>query len=157
MAQCTGGTMFDLAARYKHDAAQKVLARAADLWAASGREALSPDSLIAVILHIFLATWSQYGGLREEGRTLEQWLPMVGTAQQEAGAVVPQVAPATVADALNRLSTEISFAAEQWSLGNPEQPPTAQALNAVEHILFTHKLTQRPASPKLPTTVCDGK
>ena len=157
MAQCTGGTIFDLAARYKHDAARNVLSRAADIWAASGLEALSLDSLIAVILRIFLSKWSQYGGLREEGRTLEQWLPLVGTAQQEADALVPLVAPATVADVLSLLLVEISFAADQWSLGNPEQPPTAHALNAVEHILFTHKLTHRPASPKLPTTVCNAR
>jgi hypothetical protein len=154
MAQCTGGTIFDLAAGYKHDAARNVLSRAADLWAARGREALSVDSLIAVILRIFLSEWSQYGGLREEGRTLEQWLPLVGTAQQETEARVPPVATANVADVLSLLLAEISFAADQWSLGNPEQPPTAQALNAVEHILFTHKLTHRPASSKLPTTVC---
>jgi hypothetical protein len=157
MAQCTGGTIFDLAASNKHNAARNVLSRAADTWATSGRKALSLDSVIAVILRIFLSEWSQFGEMREEARTLEQWLPLVGTAQQEADAIVPPVAPATVANVLYLLLAEISFAADQWSLGNPEQPPTAHALNAVEHILFTHKLTHRPPSPKLPATVCDAQ
>jgi hypothetical protein len=154
MAQVCGGTTFDFVARRKHEAAQKVLSRAADIWAASGREALSVDSVIAVILRICLARGSEYGGLREEGRTLEQWLPLVGTAQKEADPLVSSVTPTkNVADVLSRLSAEISFAADQWSLGNPEEPHTAHALNAVEYILFTHKLVHRPPSPKLPTTV----
>jgi hypothetical protein len=156
MAQVTGGTRFDFVARRKHDAARKVLSRAADIWAARGREALSIDSAIAVILRIVLSQWSEFGGLRQEVRTLENWLSLVGTARQEADTLAPTVAPTTVTDVLSLLSTEISFAADQWSLGNPEQPPTAHALNAVEHILFTHKLIPRPASPKLPTTVCEA-
>src|SRR5271157_4540670 len=100
MAQCTGGTIFDLAASNKHNAARNVLSRAADTWATSGRKALSLDSVIAVILRIFLSEWSQFGEMREEARTLEQWLPLVGTAQQEADAIVPPVAPATVANVL---------------------------------------------------------
>jgi hypothetical protein len=158
MAQVCGGTTFDFVARRKHEAAQKVLSRAADIWAANEREALSVDSVIAIILRIFLSRWSEYGGLRQEGRTLEQWLALVSTAQKEADTLVSSVAPAkNVADVLSLLSAEISFAAEQWSLGNPEQPPTAHALNAVEHILFKHKLVHRPPSPKLPTTVCGAQ
>jgi len=153
MAQVCGGTSFDFVALRKHEAAQNFLSRAADIWAASGREALSLDSVIAVILRIFLSEWSEYGGLRQEARTLEQWLPLVGTAREEADALVSPVAPGKVDDVLAQLLVEISFAADLWSLGNPEQPPTAHSLNAVEHILFTHKLTSRPASPKLPTTV----
>ena len=155
MAQVCGGTTFDFVARRKHEAAQNVLSRAADTWAASGREALSVDSVMAVILRIFLSSWSEYGGLREEARTLEQWLPLVGTAQEEADALVSSVGPAKkVADVVSLLLAEISFAADQWSIGNPEQPSTAHALNAIVHILFTHKLVHRPANPKLPTTVC---
>jgi hypothetical protein len=124
MAQVCGGTTFDFVARRKHEVAQKVMSRAADIWAAGGRGALDVDSVIAVILRIFLARWSEYGGLRQEVRTLERWLPLVGTAEKEADALVSQVAPAkNVADVLSQLSAEISSAAEQWSLGNPEEPP----------------------------------
>ena len=135
--------------------AQHVLERAADIWAAHGREALNVDSVIAVVLHIFLSRWSKFGHSREEGRTLEQWLPLVGKAQEEAEALVSPMTPAKhVADVLSQLLAEISFAADQWSLGNPEQPPSAHALNVITHILFTHKFTNRPANPKLPKTIC---
>ncbi|MDB6065447.1 MAG: hypothetical protein JWR26_1655 [Pedosphaera sp.] len=156
MAQVTGGTTFDFVARRKHDAARKVLSRAADIWAARGREALSIDSAIAVILRIVLSQWSEFGGLRQEVRTLENWLSLVGTARQEADGLLTTVAPNTVTEVLSLLQTEITFAADQWSLGNPEQPPTAHALNAVEHILFKHKLLTRPPSPKMPTSVRDA-
>lgn len=160
MAQVCGGTSFDLAFRRKHEAAQRMLSRAADIWAAKGREALDSDAVIAVILRIYLSEWSEYGEqvgeLRQETRSLEAWLSIVGTAKQEADGLA-RVAPSIISDALSLLLGEISCAADQWSIGNPEQPPTAQALNAIEHILFEHKLTHRPASPKLPqrsSTVC---
>lgn len=155
MAQVCGGTSFDLEYSHKHEAVQHVLARAADTWAARGREALNVDSVIAVVLHIFLSRWSEFGHSREEGLTLEQWLPLVGTAQEEAEALVSPMTPAKqVAEVLSPLLSEISFAADQWSLGNPEQPPSAHALNVIRHILFTHKFTKRPASAKLPKTIC---
>ena len=50
MAQVCGGTTFDLAFKRKHETAQDILSRAADFWAARGREALDPDSVIAVSL-----------------------------------------------------------------------------------------------------------
>jgi hypothetical protein len=156
MAQVCGGTTFDLAFRRKHDTAQKMLSRAADIWAANGRKALCADSVIAVMLRIFLSKWSEWGvypsELRQEARTFENWLSIVDTAQQEAHGL-SKVAPSIISDALLLLLAEISCAADQWSLGNPEQPSTAEALNAIEHILFSHKLTHRPASPKLPITV----
>ena len=153
MAQCTGGTTYDYVAQRKHDAAQKVLSRAADVWAKDGCDALSLDSLIAVLLHIFLSKWSEYGGVRKEVRTLKIWLSKVSTAQKEAATLVPTRTPEAIADVLSLLQAELSFAAEQWALGNPEDPLTAQALNAVEHILFSHRLITRPPNPKLSTSV----
>ena len=153
MAQVCGGTTFDFVASRKHDAAQRVLSRAADIWAKGGRDALRLDAVVAVLLHIFLSRWSEYDGVSQEARTLEMWLPLVASAQQEADGLMTQLAPASVAGVLSVVFAELSFASDQWSLGDPEQPPTAQALNTVEHILFTHRLTTRPASPKLPTSV----
>src|ERR1043165_4997421 len=75
MAQVCGGTTFDLAFSRKHEAAQKMLSCAADVWATSGREALNSDSVIAVMLRIFLSEWSEYGvypgELRREARSLQ--------------------------------------------------------------------------------------
>lgn len=154
MAQVCGGTTFDYVAQRKHDAAQRVLSRAADIWA--NQSALDLDSLIAVLLHIFLSRWSEYGNIRQETLTLEQWLPRVARAHEEVHALLPSATPALIADVMSLLQAEVSSAAQQWALGDPEQPPTAQALNTVEHILFLHKLITRPPSPKLPITVRDS-
>ncbi len=156
MAQVCGGTTFDYVAQRKHDAAQRVLTRAADIWARDGQAALKLDSLIAVLLHIFLSRWSEYGGIRQETLTLEKWLPRVNTAHEEIHALLPSATPAVITDVMSLLQTELSSAAQQWALGDPEQPPAAQALNTVEHILFSHRLITRPPSPKLPTTVRDS-
>ena len=153
MAQVCGGTSFDQVAERKHYMGERVLTRAADIWAKDGRDALSLDSVIAVLLHIFLSRWSQFGALHQETFTLEKWLAQVGTAEDEARSLMPSLSPAAIADVMSLLLAELSFATEQWALGDPEQPPTVHALNAVEHILFTHKLITRPASPKLPKTV----
>ena len=149
MAQVCGDSSFDFVARRRHDAAQRVLARAADLWATHGREAFSLDALIAVLLRIFLSRF----GLSAEARALESWLPLVSTARQEAESFA--AAHPAVIDALLLIHAELSYAAEQWLLGDPEQPPTAHALNAVEHVLFTHRLSHRPAVPRFPTTLCN--
>ncbi len=156
MAQCTGGTSFDLAFERKHDVVLRLLTRAADLWATQGREALPPDSLVAVMLRIFLSEWSGYGGRRgemeQEMRTLDAWIALVGTPSEEAD---PLTAPPSeqISSAISQLVIQVSSGADQWSMGNPEQPPTPHVLNAVEHILFSHKLTHPPPNPKLPCSV----
>lgn len=169
MAQVTGTSTFDVVARHKRESAQRVLARAADLWAGHGRDSLSVDSVVAVMLRIYLSLWHQHGNLHEKSHSLETWLPLVGSPEQEANSLIftvvnksylqnPPAKPAadaqTICQVLDLLRGELAAAAEQWLRGYPEQPPTAHAINVVEHILFTHKLSRRPADPKLPTTLC---
>jgi hypothetical protein len=149
MAQVCGGTTFDFEASRKHDAALKILSRAADIWAAGEHDSLSVDSVVAVLLQIFLSKCN----VREEIRTLDSWLPLVTTAREQIETFFPAANPATVAETLTMLQAEVSEALEQWSLGNPEQPPTIHALNSFEHILFIHKFTTRPANPKFPKTL----
>ena len=151
MAQVCGGTTFDFIARRKHDAALRMIARAADLWSAQGAGAVSVDSLTAVLLRIFLARWSVYGGVSDETRALEAWLVVVGTAEQEAESF--SAAHPRILEVVPLLRAELSSAADQWVLGDPEQPPTAHALNAIESILFSHRLSPRPPAPQLPTTL----
>lgn len=156
MAQVSGGTSFDQVAERKHYLVASILSRASDLWAKNGKDAPSPDSIIPVLLHIFLSRWSQFGAQREETLSLETWLTRVSTAEQEVHALMPALTPAAIAEVISLLQTELSFAAGQWALGNPEQPPTAHVLNAVEHVLFSHKCIARPPNSKLPKTVGDS-
>lgn len=143
--------MFDFIASRKHDAAQRIVSRAADLLAIHGRDVLDQEVLIAVLLRIFLSDWSAYGNFPDEMRPLDTWVPLIGTLFEESESFVAK--HPTVTDALPPIRAELSFAAEQWLLGDPEQPPTAHALNAIEHILFTHRLSHRPPTAKLPTTL----
>ena len=92
------------------------------------------------------------GEFRQEARTFENWLSIVGTAQQEAEGL-SKVAPASFLMPCPCCWRKSHMQRICGALGNPEQPSTAEALNAIEHILFAHKLTHRPASPKLPITV----
>ena len=150
MAQVVGGTTFDFMAWHKHAAAQRILSRAADLWVAGGREALNLDSLIAVLLRIFL---SRGLGMRMEGRTLEAWLNRVKTAENEANSLLSSTNPATVAEVLALLRADLSFASEQWMLGDPEQPPDRGRLELRGAHSVHPQISRRPASPKLPTMV----
>jgi hypothetical protein len=149
MAQVCGDSSFDYLWDRQHDVALRVLRKAADLWTSGGIDAVSSDRLIAVLFRIYLSEWPEFGGLVPEARSLESWLQLVTTARQELLSLRPNSDLAV----LSRLDAELSFATEQWVIGDPESPPTAHAINAIEHILFSSKLTRRPPSPKMPTSL----
>jgi hypothetical protein len=153
MAQVCGGTNFDFVTQRRHDAALRVLSRAADAWATHGRNAFGIDSVLAVLLRLYLKPRYEETGMRWETRSLERWLPFVGIAQQEAESLFSDAAKPNMAQVLALLNAELSFAVDQWLIGDPEQPPTEHVLNAVVHVLFIHKLILRPPSPKLPTSL----
>jgi hypothetical protein len=153
MAQVCGGTNFDFIAQRKHDAALRVLSRAADAWAVRGREAFTIDSVLAILLRLFLKERDKFTGFRWETRSLESWLPLVATPQREAEYFGPPGAKPHLPEVLTLLKAELSFAVDQWLIGDPEQPPTEHVLNAIVHVLFVYKLIVRPPSPKFPTSV----
>lgn len=149
MAQVCGDSSFDFLWNRQHDVALGVLRKAADSWTIDGVAAVSLDAVIAALLRIYLSEWPDFGGIIQETRDLESWLQLVTTAHQEMLTLRPSADPAV----LGRLDAELSFAAKQWALGDPESPPTAHTINAIEHILFSSKLTRRPPSPKMPTSL----
>jgi hypothetical protein len=156
MAQVCGDSSYDYLWDRQHDVALHVIRRAADLWANGGAAELSSDAFIAVLLRIYLSNWpepSSAGELRDlsrwDARSLESWLQLVTTARQEMSTLRPN----SDASVLDRLDAELSFAVKQWTLGNSELPPTADAINAIEHILFSSKLTRRPPNRKMPTSL----
>lgn len=149
MAQVCGDSSFDYAWDRQHEVALGVLRKAADLWASNGVDAVSADALMAVLLRIYLSPWSQFGDNTRERRDLDTWLQSVTSARDELATLHPGADPSV----LSRLDAELSFAIKQWVLGDPELPPTAHTINVVEHALFSSKLTRRPASPKLPTSL----
>jgi hypothetical protein len=148
MAQVCGDSSFDYLWDRQHDVALGLLRKAADLWSRGG-DAVSSDALTAVLLRIYLSAWPEFGGIIRETRDLESWLQLVTPARQELASLHPGAGSSV----LSRLDAELSFAIKQWVLGDPETPPTAHAINAVEHVLFSSKLTRRPANPKMPMSL----
>jgi len=149
MAQVCGDSSFDYLWDRQHDVALGLLRKAADLWRGGGLDAVSSDALIAVLLRIYLSAWPEFGGVIRETRDLESWLHLVRTAPQE----MLSLRPSADLSILGRLDAEVSFAAKQWTLGDPESPPTEHTINAIEHVLFSSKLTRRPPSPKMPASL----
>jgi hypothetical protein len=149
MAQVCGDSSFDFLWNRQNDVALGVLRKAADSWTSGGIDAVSSDALIAVLLRIYLSHWPEFGGMAPETRDLESWLQRVTTAREE----ILSLRPGANVSVLSRLDAELTFAAKQWALGNPECPPTSYAINAIEHVLFSSKLTRRPPSPKIPTSL----
>lgn len=149
MAQVCGDTSFDFDWERQHEAALRTLRKAADQWAIKGADALPADAVIAVLLRIYLSKWPRYGGIKSEVRSLKSRLDTIISAREELLRLRPKVDLSI----LGSLANELSFAVNQWSLGDPELPPTAHVINAVEHVLFSNKLTRRPPSPKLPVTL----
>lgn len=148
MAQVCGDSSFDYLWDRQHDVALGLVRKAADLWS-RGSDAVTSDALISVLLRIYLSTWPEFGGIIRETRDLESWLRLVTSARQE----LITLRPGADASVLRELDAELSFAVKQWALGDPESPPTAHAVNAVEHVLFSSRLTRRPAIPRMPTSL----
>jgi hypothetical protein len=153
MAQVCGDSSYDYQWDRMHDVALGLIRKAADLWAAGGRNALSGDAIIAVLFRIYLSEWPKHGGIRSETRDLHVWLELALPAHHEIATRCPSADPMVLTKVLRAIEAELSCAISQWILGGPEHPPTAHALNAVEHILFTHRLTRRPGSPKIPASL----
>jgi len=139
----------------QHNVALGVLRKAADAWATHGLNALSSDAIIAVLLRIYLSEWPEFGGIRSETRDLESWLQLVATASDEVRSLRPNANREAATKLLCAIEDEFSDAISQWALGNPESPATTHALNVIEHILFIHKLTSRPGSSKMPTSLIE--
>jgi hypothetical protein len=149
MAQVCGDSSFDFLWNLQHDVALGVLRKAADSWTTDGRGAVSSDAVMAALLRIYLSEWPDFGGIVQETRDLESWIQLVTSAQHE----LLRLRPSADSAVLSRLDAELSFAVKQWVLGDPESPPTAHTVNAIEHILFSSKLTRRPPNPKMPTSL----
>lgn len=153
MAQVCGDSSFDFVWSRQHDTALGVLRNAANLWATHGTHALSTDAVIAVLLRIYLSEWPRVGSIRRETRDLHSWLQLVGPAREEVRTLRPNASSEVAARTLCALNRELLGAINEWVMGDPESPPTTHALNVVEHILFIHKMTRRPGSPKKPSSI----
>jgi hypothetical protein len=159
MAQVCGGTSFDIVGERRHEAALKAINGAADLWAARGIDTLSVELVLAVVLRIYLVPWSDTDGawrinrIFRESRRLEDWMRGVKAPEEEILQGDLKVTAEQAQPALDRLRTELRFAAEQWSLGDPEKPPAREVVNVIEYILWQRRIRVQPPTAKHPDTL----
>jgi hypothetical protein len=153
MAQICGDSSFDFLWERVHNMALALLQKAADSWATLRPDAPAVDAFIAVLYRVYLSDWPEYGGIRAETRDLSTWLVLVGSAVGELERLRPTANYKILTKVQSSIEAEMSEAKSRWTSGDPEFPPTTHVLNAIEHILFTHKLTRRPSNPKLPKSV----
>ena len=148
MAQVTGGTIYDFTWDRKHDAALRILTRAADRCAGSGTAAVALDKILAVILNIF------GDDLFDQHRNPERWSRRVAQdLSTELYRLKPDLNPSDVADVAQQLQAEANSAAKRWALGDPENPATADLLNVLEHILFRHRIIVNAPKHQTPTSL----
>lgn len=152
MAQVCGGSSYDYDWDRVHETALRTVRRAADIWAADGSTALAIDSLVAILLQIYLSEPSASRNLAFETRGFDAWMESVKTPSDEILDLRPNISAEIHRRAVSSLKSELSFAVEQWQMGNPELPTSAEALNVLEFVLFANRLTHRPQHFKSPTT-----
>jgi len=118
---------------------------AADSWARLGRASLKDEVFVAVFIRLLLAP-ETYRTLRvSQGSTgggavpdlpirpLEEWLSVVGTPVDECRR--REIEGPRAIEIAGELCRRVSVAADQWSLGNPEIPPTDGVFKELARIL----------------------
>ncbi|MDG3007417.1 hypothetical protein [Paludisphaera mucosa] len=133
-----------------------IVRSAADSWSVRAADAQDVDSTLAVLFRIFSSPWRVSPvprQLKAEVRVLADWRALVSTANSEARRLNPQVPAEVVERLVDDLAVGLRSFANEWSKGDPENPPTTHALNAIVHALFEGKLVRRPANPRLPTSL----
>jgi hypothetical protein len=153
MAQVCGDSSFDYLWDRMHNVALGLTRKVADSWASVAPNSPTVDAMIAVLYRVYLSEWSEYSGIRWETRDLEAWLNSVNSSRNEIIILRSNTNPEILSDVQISIEKELCEARTKWALGDPESPPTVIVINAIEHILFTHRLTRRPCDPKLPNTV----
>jgi len=65
----------------------------------------------------------------------------------------PELKQSETADVAQQLQAEVISAAEMWTLGDPEKPPTVDLLNVLENILFNHRIIRNPPKNATPISL----
>lgn len=119
---------------------------AADRWARHGRSAIDDEVFLAVFVRLLLAP-ERYRTLKGarcgQGasvpdlpvRPLDEWAGLVGTATEECARPTPGYPQSTGPFPVRLLMAQVSGAADQWALGDPEQPPTILVFRELARIL----------------------
>jgi hypothetical protein len=147
MAQWKSGP-FDVVWRDKVEATLRHVRSAADAWALNGRDALSTEAVLAVLLRVLAAKWSVFdrdSDRVEKVRPLRSWLPMVESPDLECLRLTQGRNAAFPIDAALAETRELlGSAADSWAAGDPESPATFTVLSGLLAVLFRRRLVPRP-------------
>jgi hypothetical protein len=108
---------------------------AANTWSSQGRSAIDDAVFLAVMIRLLLAperhrtlkaNKAYAGGWVPDLpiRPFDEWAAVVGTPAEECARPTPGYPPPATPAPLGELLEKVGRAADQWALGDPEQPPT---------------------------------
>jgi hypothetical protein len=146
MAQVVGGTDYDFMWDRKINIVHDRIKDAADLWSKDGKNGFDVGTLISIILRIFSEPWSSLTSapqLKRETRRLDEWTQIITNPYEELCKLKTNQSGDIVNDTLKSLLAETKLAANEWAIGNPEEPPTYHMLNVIIHVLFKTKFIGR--------------
>jgi len=149
MAQNTGGSDFDLFWEEKSSAAWRLLREAADVWAQDGRAGLDVRLAVDRFMHILA---SPGRGLWPQVRWPKRFLlePVPPGTTESCATLAPSCSEARTADAERALLATLSSAADEWSMGHPEEPSTRGVLHEMLTTLWQFKIAPHPPSKAYP-------
>jgi hypothetical protein len=150
VAQVTGGSDFDFFWEQKAAAAWRLLREASDVWASQGRGSLD----VAIALGRFMMILARPGGwppllqLYWPPRFLLEPPPLA--AADSVLMLSPRCNPQQASAAIQSLLVILGKAADEWSIGHPEEPKTRDVLNEMLATLWQYKIAPHPPSKAYP-------
>ena len=151
MAQFTGGSNFDGHWEASANVALALVREAADLFAKAPHHALTPDGVVATLLW-WLARPYQFPCRRRPLRFFDGVFQPPSPHESCAALAQGRTRPC-VAEIIDRLNSVMSTAANEWALGNPEEPAAREVLSALFDVLWSQRLIPRPPSKAYPRGV----
>ena len=148
MAQVTGGTIHDLNWNHKRDAVLRFVSHTADQCVSQGATVAELDRLLATILYIF------GDDLIDVHCNPDKWFrDFPKDLSTELRRLKPSLDESQFIEIAEQLRAEVTVAADQWKLGNPENPRTSDVLNVLEHVLFRHRVIHNHPKNATPTSL----
>ena len=120
---------------------------AANRWSRQGRSAIDDAVFLAVLIRLlraperyrtFKANKAGAGGWVPDLplRPLDDWATAVGAPADECARPTPGYAQPSTPAPVGELIEKVGLAADQWALGDPEQPPTETVFKDLARCLY---------------------
>jgi hypothetical protein len=126
--------------------ALRILRAASDAWARGGKASVPIDRVVAVIVHVLCNRYRR----EELPLSLSPCFEMVGSTTELFTVYSTSMRRSLFkAEALVEITQLLTIAADDWSNGDPESPPTAVVIHELATVLFKHGMIKRPPPPHI--------